>query len=214
MFFLLQRFFEYLRVHLYARDQRIKINKDPIDLVVTYGLNQALVDPLITLLFLLLSCLLSIQAILHLLGEVPQCVDYCDECLQRHYASNADDIPQYPSIDHSTGIPLLAVTDIDGKYRTHQSLAELKDCAHNSCTRHVLGENVQKDITKCGACGQGSCAQCKRKTYPGNHVDETADLPGSAPKKNRQQCAQCGKLATRCNHMRCVDIGLFQSNWD
>jgi hypothetical protein len=45
MFFLLQRFFEYLRVHLYSRDQRIKINTDPVDLVVTYGLSQALLDP-------------------------------------------------------------------------------------------------------------------------------------------------------------------------
>jgi hypothetical protein len=103
-------------------------------------MHQVLLDQLISLLLLLLSCLLSIQAILHLLGEIPQCVDYCDECLQRHYASNSDNISQYLPIDHSTGIPLLAATNIYGENPTHQSLAELEDCTHNSCTKHILRE--------------------------------------------------------------------------
>jgi hypothetical protein len=163
MFFLLQRFFEYLRVHLYSRDQRIKINTDPVDLVVTCGLSQALLDPLITLLLLLLSCLLSIQAILYLLEEIPQCVDYCDECLRRNFASNSDDRSQYAPLDRSSGILLLAAAYIDGETPTHQSLAELEDCTHNSCTKHIPGEIVQKDVTKCGACGQENCTQYKRK---------------------------------------------------
>jgi hypothetical protein len=86
-----KRLFEYLCVHLIStRDQRINTNTDPVDLVVTYGINRALLYPLITLLLLLLSCMLSIQAILHLLDEIPQCVDYCDGCQKTASSSAAD----------------------------------------------------------------------------------------------------------------------------
>jgi hypothetical protein len=33
-----------------------------------------------------------------------------------------------------------------------------------------------------------------------------AEISGLTPKRNRQQCSQCGNSATRCNHMRWVEL--------
>lgn len=208
MFFLLKRLLEYLRyanvwVYLLSiRNQRIKTETDQVNLIVTYGLDEAIVETLMSILLLLLSCLLSIQAVLHMLDEIPQCVDYCDECLRNQHQNNIDNILQYAISSRSRGIPLTTTAGFSDEHSRTKSLPELTACSVRSCSRHILEENIRNISAKCEVCGQENCIRCKQKAHQGDSADETNDSSEYAPKNNRQQCSQCGSLATRCNHMQ------------
>lgn len=202
MFFLLKRLLEYLRyaniwVYLRSgRNQRIKAETNPINMVVTYGMDQAVLKTLISILLLLLSCLLSIQAILYLLDEAPQCVDYCDDCLKNHFADKLYDTLQQTKPGHKGTILPQTVTELDGAGRTGETLPELGDCPDRSCSRQVPAENIKKETAKCEVCGQENCTRCKRNPHKSELAKGTTES-----KKKQQQCPQCGNLATRCSHM-------------
>lgn len=161
-----------------------------------------MIENLISVLLLLLSCLLSIRAILDLLEEASRCVYYCNDCLKSRFADNLYDMLQHVKLGHSDGSPVPEVVEKGDEDRSRETSRELGDCSNGSSSKHVPVQNTQNESAKCEVCGQESCTRCKKKPCQSELAEGNAEISGLAPKRDRQQCSQCGNSATRCNHMR------------
>lgn len=159
-------------------DQGMRSESCPINLGITYGMSQAMIEIFVSLSLLLLNSLQSKQAIFDLPKEISQSVAYMKDVM------------------HQKEVAKTCRGRLNGKS------VEQEDDTDTSCSTHMPRGNVQNDVANCGACGEENCTGCKEILHHSDGREESAEIPQWPREQKRQQWAHCGKSATRCNNMQ------------